>query len=57
VRERDRRDSSRKASPLRPAEDAILIDTSEHSIDESLAVMLATLRIDVTNAAGADLSS
>lgn len=57
VRERDRRDSSRKASPLRPAEDAILIDTSEHSVDESLAVMLATLRIDVTNAAGADLSS
>jgi cytidylate kinase len=57
VRERDRRDSSRKASPLRPAEDAILVDTSEHSVDESLAAMLATLRIDATEAAGVADSS
>jgi cytidylate kinase len=46
VKERDRRDSSRSASPLRPAEDAILIDTSEHSVEESLAAMWASLQID-----------
>jgi CMP/dCMP kinase len=31
---RDARDCNRTASPLRPAEDAIEIDTSELSIDE-----------------------
>ncbi len=31
---RDARDSNRKASPLVPADDAIIIDTSELSIDE-----------------------
>jgi len=44
VKERDRRDSSRKTSPLRAADDAILIDTSEQTIEESLAVMLAALQ-------------
>lgn len=44
VRDRDRRDSSRKTSPLRAAEDAILIDTSEQTIEESLAIMLAALQ-------------
>ncbi len=40
VRDRDRADSSRKHSPLRPAADAVHIDTSAQSVDESLAVML-----------------
>jgi cytidylate kinase len=31
---RDARDSSRKNSPLKPAEDALIIDTTELSIDE-----------------------
>ncbi len=31
---RDERDSSRKHSPLKPAEDALVIDTTELSIDE-----------------------
>jgi len=57
VKERDRRDSSRKTSPLRAADDAILIDTSEQTIEESLAIMLAALRIDASGAAvGADSS-
>lgn len=34
---RDERDSSRKNSPLKPAEDAFIIDTTELSIDEVLA--------------------
>ncbi len=40
VRERDRVDSSRKHSPLRPAADAVHIDTSAQTVDESLAAML-----------------
>ena len=52
VKERDQRDSSRKTSPLRAAADAILIDTSEQSIDESLAIMLAALQIDASGALG-----
>lgn len=34
ISERDRRDSSRSSSPLKPAEDAVIIDTSELSIEE-----------------------
>jgi cytidylate kinase len=38
---RDHADSSRKASPLRPAEDAEIIDTSELSIDDVVEQVLA----------------
>jgi cytidylate kinase len=34
---RDERDSSRKHSPLKPAKDAFIIDTTELSIDEVIA--------------------
>jgi len=34
IRERDERDAGRKASPLKPAEDAVVVDTSTMSIDE-----------------------
>ncbi len=34
VQRRDNLDSTRKVSPLRPAEDAVLVDTSELSMDE-----------------------
>ncbi len=44
LRERDRRDRGREAAPLRPAEDAILIDTSDLPIDRVLAVMLEKVR-------------
>ncbi|MFL0580808.1 (d)CMP kinase [Dietzia sp. 179-F 9C3 NHS] len=36
VLERDRKDSSRAASPLRPADDAIVVDTSGLTLDEVL---------------------
>ena len=34
IRERDERDSTRAASPLRQAEDAVLVDSSDMSIEE-----------------------
>lgn len=34
IKERDERDSNRSASPLRPAEDAIVIDTSDLNIEQ-----------------------
>jgi cytidylate kinase len=37
---RDTLDSTREASPLNQAEDAIVIDTTDHSIDEVVALVL-----------------
>jgi cytidylate kinase len=37
IRARDERDSGRDAAPLRQAEDALLLDTSGLSVDESVA--------------------
>ncbi len=34
---RDKRDSERATAPLKPAEDAVLLDTSELTIDEAIA--------------------
>ncbi len=34
IQARDERDSSRAASPLRPAEDAVMVDTTQSSIDQ-----------------------
>lgn len=44
VRERDERDSSRAAAPLRMADDAVLLDTSELGIDEAFDAALAIVR-------------
>jgi len=40
IQARDVRDSSRAASPLIPAEDALVLDTSNLSIDEVVARIL-----------------
>jgi len=37
IRARDRRDSTREAAPLRPALDAILLDTSDLDVAEAIA--------------------
>ena len=37
INERDARDSGRAVAPLRAAEDAVLLDTSEMTLDESIA--------------------
>ena len=44
IKERDERDSSREAAPLRQAEDALLVDSSEKTIDEVISFMLNTVR-------------
>jgi cytidylate kinase len=44
VRERDRMDRSRSVSPLRAAPDAVRIDTSGHTVEESIEAMLEVIR-------------
>ncbi len=41
VRARDARDTDRSDAPLRPAEDAVTIDTTDLAIDEAVAVAIA----------------
>lgn len=41
IEERDRRDSERAVAPLRPAEDARVLDSTGRSIDEVVATVLA----------------
>ncbi len=40
IAERDERDAMRKASPLKPAEDATVIDTTDMSINDVISVVL-----------------
>ncbi len=40
IAERDERDCNRKVAPLKPAEDAVLVDCSDMSIDEVLNLIL-----------------
>jgi cytidylate kinase len=47
--ERDHADSTRAASPLRPAEDAIVVDTSDLGIDEVVDVVLEVVEQAVAN--------
>ncbi|WP_313353257.1 (d)CMP kinase [Paracoccus sp. (in: a-proteobacteria)] len=42
LRERDARDAARAVAPMRPAEDALLLDTSEMTIDEAVARAIAS---------------
>lgn len=44
ILERDRRDSERAAAPLRQAEDAILVDTTGNSLEESFQMLLQTIQ-------------
>jgi cytidylate kinase len=41
LRERDARDANRAAAPLRPAADAVLLDTTDMTIDAAIAFVLA----------------
>ena len=40
IKDRDRRDSERPISPLKPAEDALLLDTTELDIEKAFAAAL-----------------
>ncbi len=44
LRERDARDAARDVAPMRPAGDALLLDTSQLSIDEAVAQAIAAAR-------------
>lgn len=44
IRERDENDSTRAAAPLRQAEDALLVDTTGNSLEESFEVLLHTIK-------------
>lgn len=44
LQERDRRDSERAAAPLRPADDAVVLDTSTLSVDQAIALAIETVR-------------
>jgi len=41
IQERDQRDSTRTVSPLKPADNAILVDSTHLNIDEVLALMVS----------------
>jgi len=43
VKERDARDMERAEAPLKPAEDAVLIDTSDLAIEEAIAAAVAAI--------------
>ena len=43
VKARDDRDMNRSDAPLRPAEDAVILDTSELSIEDAVAKAIATV--------------
>lgn len=56
IRERDERDINREVSPLRQAEDAVLVDTSYMTVDEAVGtiVKLAGERMDQAKQCGKD---
>jgi cytidylate kinase len=45
LKERDERDSKREVSPLVPAEDALVLDTTDLSIDEVVEEVLNQAKI------------
>jgi cytidylate kinase len=44
IRRRDEQDTTRAVAPLMPAKDAVLVDDSDMSIDETVAAMAARVR-------------
>jgi cytidylate kinase len=54
IRERDARDAGRAAAPLRPASDAVLLDTTDLTIDEAIARVLALYRAAAKRTTDAD---
>ena len=45
VRARDERDMNRADAPLRPADDAIVIDTTEMSVEEAVAAAIEKIAV------------
>ena len=49
IRARDERDSTREVAPLKPAPDAVLLDTSELGVDEAIGEALRLVGERLTN--------
>ena len=49
IEERDKRDMNRKIAPLRQAEDAVLIDSSEIAVEEVVKMILQIFREKVVS--------
>jgi cytidylate kinase len=47
LKERDARDRNRTESPLRPAEDAVILDSTRMSLDEVLAAAEEIVRAHI----------
>jgi cytidylate kinase len=52
IRERDARDSARAAAPLKAAADALVLDTTDMTIDASIAFVLERTKVLIEPAAG-----
>ena len=44
VNQRDEQDMNRAVAPLKPADDSVIVDTSECSFDESLSILFKTVQ-------------
>ena len=44
IRQRDKRDSERSIAPLKPAEDAVIVDTSGVGLDDALNMVMKVIR-------------
>ena len=44
IKERDYQDMNRATAPLKQAEDAVLVDTTEIDLEESIALMINTIK-------------
>ena len=44
IQQRDYQDSHRETAPLRPAEDAVLLDNSSYTFEESVRRLVALVR-------------
>jgi len=55
LEERDRRDQQRELAPLRPADDAIVIDSSKLDVEQVVRAMLARVESQVEHGKAAEL--
>lgn len=55
LEERDRRDQQRELAPLRPADDAIVIDSSKLDVEQVMRAMLARVEPQVEHGKAAEL--
>jgi cytidylate kinase len=49
IRERDARDSARATAPLKPAADAVILDTTDLTIDAAIGAVLDLYRERTAN--------